>query len=145
MMFSDRFDVTLGEFNQEYFDGLPDADKIVAPALGQEEFYHTVYVEGQPIGVAGIIPSRKLSDTAFPQIVLASDWRGKGLIGPIYEKLADWHDLRTLYATIEKTNKSSQLAHEKIGFKLLPEEKLTDLRKRDLLGEDKVRFEKEVF
>lgn len=143
-MFCDRFDITLGEFNQEYFNSLPDTDKIVAPALGQEEFYHTVYAEGQPIGVAGIIPSKKLPDTAFTQIVLDPDWRGKGLIGPIYKRLADWHDLRTLYATIDKDNYSSRLAHEKIGFKLLPEEKLIDLRNRGFLDEDKVRFEKEV-
>lgn len=143
-MFSDRFYVTLGDFNQEYFNSLPDTSKIVAPLLGQEDLYHTVYVDGQPIGVVGLIVSKKLPDTAFTQIVLEPDWRGKGLIGPIYDQLADRHDLRTLYATIDKDNYSSQLAHEKIGFKLLPEEKLVDLRKRGLLDEDKLRFEKEI-
>ena len=143
-MFSDHFDVTLGDFNQEYFDSLPDTDKIVAPAFGQEDFYHTVYVEGQPIGIAGVIPSKKLPDTAFMQIVLTPDWRGKGLIEPVYEKLTELHDLKTLYATIDNDNKNSQLAHKKLGFKPLSDDKIADLRARGLLASDAIRLEKEI-
>jgi len=143
-MFSNRFDVTLGEFNQAYFDDLPDTDQITAPTFKNEDFYHTVYVDGLPIGVAGIVPSRALPEAGFMQIVLAPDWRGQGLIGPIYDKLAEWHNLHTLYATIKIDNKVSQLAHQKIGFHLLLEDKIIDLRERHLLEPDEIRMVKEV-
>ncbi|MFA6254207.1 MAG: GNAT family N-acetyltransferase [Candidatus Paceibacterota bacterium] len=143
-MFSDHFDVTLGAFNQEYFDGLPNADSIVAPTFDNEDFYHTVYVDGRPIGVAGVVPSKVLPDTGFTQIVLAPDWRGLGLIGPIYDKLADWHDLHTLYATININNKISQHAHQKLGFKFLSDKKIADLRERELIDKDETRMVKEV-
>jgi RimJ/RimL family protein N-acetyltransferase len=143
-MFNDHFDVTLGVFNQEYFDALPDTDRMIGPTFANEDFYHTVYVDGEPIGVAGIIPSKTLPDTGFVQIVLTPDWRGKGLIEPVYEKLAEWHGLRTLYATIKIDNKSSQRAHQKIGFKFLPDDKITALRERGLLGPEETRMVKEM-
>jgi len=143
-MFSDHFSITLGPFNQEYFDELPDTDQIDAPTFKNEDFYHTVYVDGLPVGVAGVVPSRTLSEAGFMQIVLTPDWRGKGLIGPIYDQLADWHNLQTLYATIKIDNKISLLAHRKIGFHPLSDAKIADLRKRHLLKPDEIRLVKEL-
>lgn len=143
-MFSDRFHISLGDFNQEYFDSLADNRRIVAPTFKNEDFYHTVYADGQPIGVAGVILSSTLSDTGFVQIVLTPDWRGRGLIGPIYRKLAERHDLTTLYATIDEDNKVSQQAHRKLGFKSLSSEKIADLRQRGLLQPNQIRLIKEL-
>lgn len=145
-MFSDRFAITLSDFNQEFFDSLDDNYQIKGPALGQEQYFHTILVDGLRAGVVGYLPPRNvlLDDAGFVQIVLAPEFRGRGLIGPIYELLAERHGLKTLYGTVTKKNTLSLRAHEKIGFRLLSEEKMADLRRRGLLGEDEVRLEKEI-
>lgn len=143
-MFSDYFEISLGDFNQEFFESLSDSRQIVAPTMANEKFYHTVFVDGEQAGVVGFVPAQNMTDTGFVQIVLASAYRGKGLIGKIYDRLIELHSLKTLYATIEKSNTASIRAHDKIGFKMLPEEKLQDLRAKGLLQPYEIRMEKDV-
>jgi len=143
-MFSDRFEINLGEFNQEYFESLDDARLIEAPTFASEKYYHTIFVDSEQAGVVGFIPSTTMSDTGFVQIVLNHAYRGKGLIGKIYERLIELHNLKMLYATIAKSNTASIRAHEKIGFKMLAETELANLRAKGLLKEDEVRLAREV-
>lgn len=143
-MFSDYFDINLKEFNQEFFESLPDSREIVAPTISNEKYYHTVYAEGEPAGIVGFVPAENMRDTGFVQIVLAPAYRGKGLINKIYDRMIELHSLKTLYATINKSNSASIRAHEKIGFKMLPEEKLADLRAKGLLSSYETRMEKDV-
>ena len=142
-MINDYFDLRLGEFDQEYFDNLPDYSRIVPPDMSSEMFYHTIYVDGEKAGVVGFIPMLGQKDTGFAQIVLAPEIRGRGLIENAYEALAERHDLKTLYVTIRKDNLIALSAHEKIGFVRLSEEKLKNLRERGLIAGDEVRYMKE--
>ena len=143
-MFSDYFAISLGEFNQEFFESLDGARQIVAPTMTNERYYHTIFVEGEPAGIVGFVPSQSLSDTGFVQIVLAPAYRGKGLIGKIYDRLIELHSLKTLYATIEKSNTASIRAHNKIGFKMLSEIELENLRAKGLLQSEEIRMRREV-
>lgn len=142
-MFSDYYQISLSEFNQEFFEGLDDAKRIAAPTMATEKYYHTVMVDGEPAGIVGYIPSNFMPDTGFVQIVLNHAYRGKGLIGKIYDRLIELHSLKTLYATIEKSNTASIKAHDKIGFKLVPEEEMAKLREKGLLQENEIRLKKE--
>lgn len=141
-MFSDYFAINLGDFNQEFFESLDGARHIVAPTFNSEKYYHTVFVEGENAGIVGFVPSQTLPDTGFVQIVLAPAYRGKGLVGKIYDRMIELHGLKTLYATIDKTNTTSIHAHEKIGFKILPEEELNDLRNQGLLEPYEIRMKR---
>lgn len=143
-MFSDYFDINLGEFNQEFFESLDGSRHIVSPTISNEKYYHTVYAEGEPAGIVGFVPAENMKDTGFVQIVLSPAYRGKGLISKIYERMIELHSLKTLYATIEKANTASIRAHDKIGFKILPEEKLQDLRAKGLLEPYEIRMERDV-
>jgi len=143
-MFSDYFAITLGEFNQEFFESLDGARHIVAPTFANEKYYHTVYVEGEMAGIVGFVPSKTLPDTGFVQIVLAPAYRGTGLISKIYDRMVELHSLKTLYATIDKSNTASIKAHEKIGFKLLPEDELEILRAKGLLQTYEVRLQRDA-
>ncbi len=143
-MFSDYFDINLKEFNQEFFESLPDNRQIVRPTMTNEKYYHTVYAEGEPAGIVGFVPSENMRDTGFMQILLAPAYRGKGLISKIYDRMIELHSLKTLYATIEKSNTASIRAHEKIGFKILPEEKLEDLRTKGFIQPYEIRMERDV-
>ena len=143
-MISDYYTISLGEFNQEFFESLNEAGRIVAPTFATEKYYHTIYIEGEIGGIVGFIPSQTLLDTGFVQIVLAPAYRGKGLIDKIYNRMVELHSLKTLYATIEKSNTASIKAHNKIGFKMLPEEELEKLRTKGLLQTYEVRLKKDV-
>jgi len=143
-MFSDYFEITLGEFNQEFFESLDDARQIEKPTFATEKFYHTVFVDGEQAGVVGFIPSNSMPDTGFVQIVLNHAYRGKGLIGKIYERLIELHNLKALYATILRDNTASIRAHDKIGFKMLAEDEMVKLRERGLLQNYEIRMRREV-
>jgi len=143
-MLSDRYEVSLREFNQEFFEALEDNQYIKGPTIENISNYHTVYVDGEPAGVVGYLPPKikAVADAGFVQIILASAYRGKGLIGKVYDLLAEKHSLKTLYATIYEKNTTSIQAHEKIGFKMLSPEKMADLRHRGLLDDDDIRLVK---
>ena len=146
MFLSEYSEISLGDFNQEFFDSLDDNQYVQGPAVGEEQYFHTILVDGVPAGIVGYLPPKNisLSDTGFVQVLLKPEYRGRGLMGKAYELLAERHDLKTLYATIFEGNLPSLRAHQKVGFHLLPKEKVENLRRRGLLSEGHVRLEKEV-
>lgn len=145
-MFSENFSISLGEFSQSFFDSIEDNHYIKGPALGDEQYFHTILMEGAPVGVVGYLPPKNISlvDTGFVQILLKPEYRGRGFMSEAYDLLAARHGLKTLYATIYKDNLTSIRAHQKIGFKLLSEEKMNYLRDKKLLDNDDLRLEKVV-
>ena len=141
-MFS-PYSIHLGEFDESFFGSLEEASEIAEPTIATLSNYHTVFVDNEKAGIVGILkPITGGVDSGFVQIVLSPYYRGRGLLPEIYELLAEAHKLKTLYATIKKSNGASIRAHEKIGFKILPEEKLKFLHDKKLISEDEVRLEK---
>lgn len=142
-MLSDYFNLELKDFEQDFFDQLDTAGQIKQPSFDVLSYFHTVYADGERAGIVGYYPT-SLPDTGNVEIILATEFRGKGLIGKVYEVLVDLHGLKNLYATINRRNMTSLAAHEKIGFKRLPEEKLSELRVKGLIRPEEVRLEKKV-
>lgn len=143
-MIGDSHEISLGEFEQEFFESLDGSNEIVEPNFRTQSYYHTVFVDGERAGIVGLVPLENVPDSGFVQIVLGPAYRGKGLIEKVYEALIDWHGLKTLYATIRKGNVASITAHKKIGFSEISEEKTNFLRSKGLIDEDEIRLEKEV-
>ncbi|MCX6712484.1 MAG: GNAT family N-acetyltransferase [Candidatus Vogelbacteria bacterium] len=146
MFLAEYSEISFADFNQEFFDSLDDNRYVQGPAVGEEQYFHTVMVDGVSAGIVGYLPPKNvsLSDTGFVQVLLKSEYRGRGLMGKAYELLAERHELKTLYATIKKSNLHSIRAHQKVGFELLPEDKMENLRNRKLLTDYEIRLEKEV-
>lgn len=142
-MLSDYFQIQLKDFDQDFFDLQETAGQIKQPDFKVLPYFHTVYANGEKAGIVGYQPTG-LPDTGNVEIILAPEYRGKGLIEKVYDELAEKHRLKVLYATINLRNMVSLSAHERIGFKRLPAEKQTELREKGIIGEGEVRLEKSV-
>ncbi|MFA5737018.1 MAG: GNAT family N-acetyltransferase [Candidatus Paceibacterota bacterium] len=142
-MLSDYYDIQLKDFEQDFFDLQETVGQIKQPDFKVLPYFHTVYANGERAGIVGYYPA-SLPDIGNVEIILSPEFRGKGLIAKIYDKLAEEHRLKVLYATINKRNMVSLSAHEKIGFKRLSEEKQIQLRERRIIKEGEIRLEKNI-
>ena len=142
-MLSDYYQIELKDFDQDFFDLLETVGQIKQPDFKVLPYFHTVYANGEKAGIVGYQPA-SLPDTGNVEIILAPEYRGKGLIAKIYDTLAQEHHLKTLYATINLRNMTSISAHEKIGFQRLPAEKQAQLKEKGIIGEGEMRLEKSV-
>ncbi|MEI8339533.1 MAG: GNAT family N-acetyltransferase [bacterium] len=131
----------LADFNQNYLDSLPGKEEIV---ISDKGLYHTIICDGTPAGVVGFIKpkSETQTDWGFVQIIIASEFRGRGLVKIAEDLLAEKYGLKKLLATIKLENIASMKSHKKLGFKILSEEKIMELRTKGLLKENEVRLEK---
>lgn len=92
--------------------------------------------------MAGYLPGSFSNDIYFVQVVLAIEFRGRGLAGTAEDLLAKKHKLPTLTATIEKSNIASLKSHLNAGFKELDQEKLNSMREKGFLKENQTRLVK---
>ncbi|HRY62352.1 MAG TPA: GNAT family protein [Candidatus Paceibacterota bacterium] len=129
----------LKDFDKDFFETLQDKEEIF---MSDKGVYYTIIYDGHKAGVVGYIPVGTSGDTGFTQTVLAPEFRGKGLSGAAKELMVKKHGLKTLLATIRKGNIVSIKANEKIGFKMLSEEKMAELRAKGFLKEGDIRMEK---
>ncbi|MFC1700936.1 GNAT family N-acetyltransferase [Patescibacteria group bacterium] len=130
----------LGEFDKQYYKSLEGHEKIVPP--DKDVIYHTIIVDNQKVGIVGYIPVKFSKNAGFIQILIALEFRGKGLVKRAEDLLAKKYNLKELYATIEKENIASIRAHNKIGFKMLPKKQLESLREKGFLKDNEIRLEK---
>lgn len=131
--------IELDEFDKNYFETLDGHKQI---SLVENGIYYTILCDNQKAGIVGYIPVRFSKNSGFVQIVIDTYFRSQGLVKIAEDLLAQKHNLKILYATIKKENVASIRAHQKIGFKIIDDKKLSELRKKSFLKEDEIRLEK---
>ncbi len=131
--------IKLDEFNKEYFETLYGHKEIL---ISEEGHYHIILCDNKKAGVVGFVPAKSPEPSGFVQIVIAPEFRGKGIVKVAEDLLAQKYNLKIMYATIKKGNIASIRAHQKIGFHMLNDEKLSKLRKKGFLKENEIRMEK---
>lgn len=131
--------IKLIDFDNDYFKTLKDKDAVV---IGDGKYY-TILLDNKKVGVVGYIPCKNPENSGFVQIILAPEFRRKGLVRQAEDFLAKKHNIKLFFATIKKENIASIKSHEKSGFVLLNEYKLNSLREKGFLKEDEIRLSKE--
>ncbi len=130
--------IELADFDNGFLKKINGCDNILVSDNG---IYYTILFEGKKAGIIGYIPGRDSKKSGFVQVIIKPDLRGRGIAGAAEKILAQKHNLKILYATIAKNNISSIRAHQKIGFKILNEKKINELRKKGFLKNEEIRME----
>ncbi|MFA4952628.1 MAG: GNAT family N-acetyltransferase [Candidatus Pacearchaeota archaeon] len=129
----------LKKFDKEFYESISDNKKL---PLDTRATYYTVIVDNKKIGIIGFIPARFPAHAGFVQIILALEFRGKGLVKQAEDLLVKKYKIKTLFATIKKSNSASIKAHKKIGFEEISKEQINNLREKGFLKDDEIRLVK---
>lgn len=132
-------DLKLSKFDKKYLKTLDEHKKILIIKNG---FYHTILYNNKKAGIVGYLPTKSTKNSGFVQIIIDNKFRRKGIVKIAENLLVQKYNLKTLYATISKENIASIGAHQKIGFRILDDKKLNNLRKKSLLKENEIRLKK---
>ena len=124
------------DFDPDFYNSLPGKDMI---EISEKGTYKTIFVDGEKAGIVGFIPS-KILDMAFFQILIDPKFHGQGLTKEAEEMLAREYGITEMIATIKKGNIASIRAHEKAGFRYIPESELKEIREKGLLKNDEIRM-----
>ena len=138
--FLSTMEINLDKFEKEYFETLDGHEEI---SLVENGVYYTILCNNKKAGVVGYIQAKFPKDSGFVQIIIDTHFRGQGLVKIAEDLLAQKHNLKILYATIRKDNIASIRAHQKIGFKMIDDKKLSELKQKGFLKENEIRLEKE--
>jgi RimJ/RimL family protein N-acetyltransferase len=94
------------------------------------------------VGFVGFIPTKLDPKVGFVQILILPKYRGQGILEIAEDQLAELHQLKSLWATIDKDNISSIKSHLKAGFKYFPKSKINEWIKMGKLNKNQIRLYK---
>ncbi len=137
--FLSTIEIKLDKFNKEYFETLDGHEEIL---LSENGYYHIILCDNKKAGIVGFMPAKFPENSGFVQIIISPEFRGREILKIAEDLLAQKYNLKILYATIKKENIASIRAHQKVGFKMIDDKKLSELRKKDFLKENEIRMKK---
>jgi len=132
--------ISLIDFDKNFYNNLNDKNKI--KVLLTKGLYYTILIDNIKIGIVGYIGpfKRNNANAGLVQILLKEEYRGKDLIGKIYQKMVNRDNLNCLFATIKENNIISIKAHKKIGFRKMNYKLENQLRKSNKLRKGFIRL-----
>jgi RimJ/RimL family protein N-acetyltransferase len=131
--------ISLDKFDMDFLESLKDKEMI---SFSEKGFYYTILCDDKKAGIVGYIPAKIPEKSGFVQIILGSEFRGRGIVEIAENLLVKECDLEVLFATIQKSNLPSIVSHKKIGFMEIDDLRAAELIKKGLLKESEVRLEK---
>ena len=128
------------KFDNQFYESVPDHEMMAFPSKNSS--YYTILVNRKKVGIVGFIPAKFPEHAGFVQILLIPEFRGKGLVKQAEDILVKKHKIKTLFATIKKSNLASIKSHKKIGFREISKEQINNLREKGFLKDDEIRLVK---
>jgi len=133
-------EITLGKFDKEYWDSLPNDKDYMFYNPKRGEYYTLLLNKKIKVGITGVILNPKKTEFGFFQIYIDKQYRGKGLLKLAAKLIFKKYKLKSLIATIKKNNKASVNSHIKAGFIEVDKVEQADLIERGYQKKDEVRY-----
>jgi RimJ/RimL family protein N-acetyltransferase len=111
-------------FDKDIFNAIEGKEKMYLKE--KEGTYYTMVVDGEKVGIIGFAEK---GDYPFLQVGIIKEFRGQGYLELAVNELVKKHELKILYATIDKSNERSIKSISKLGFKPVPKEEEVEARK----------------
>lgn len=137
---SSNMDITLGKFDQDFFDSLPEDKKEIFFNPERGLYHILLFRRKEKVGITGVILNPKRKEFGFFQIYIVKKYRGKDILKKAADLIFNKYKLKSLIATIKKYNKASIKGHLKAGFVHVDEIEQADLIERGYQKKDEIRL-----
>ncbi|MBU2615548.1 MAG: GNAT family N-acetyltransferase [Nanoarchaeota archaeon] len=129
--------IRLGKFDINFLKKIEDYKKIhINP---RDCICYTIYKNNKKVGVIGLYQKE---NNYFLKIGIHQNFRGQGVFGKALSLLIRKHKINKIYSTIALANKTSIVAHEKLGFRRISLKEEEDLKNKGSLLKRNIRMVK---